>query len=642
MASASFVEIISHFAGYLKIFQDITRDRIQYDESLAPRPSGDYTTPRSNYDHRFAPDDIDSAAGPMPELMLDDPMHLVRGRPLKLLPPGPQDPDFDFFPAQLKPNILLPTVGGGGGQADFYIRVKYQDGGEQTQLTVHQHNFMHDDDINLPADAVAVAEPAILRLNNDAMAAIEQLAADANAQVPAYWWMPQNDAGAADFLTAHDAAWADSDGTPDGHSVTAGYYVNGELQERPTSPTAQAEPETLPDTGHGIGQWATLGSNDSINAALVVDIGEGVRTMVVMGDYFKTDAVFQTNTTIDNDEVSVSGGEGTPSVSSEGNVATNIADFIQYPSIYAALPSFSAGANWIVDVVDGDYYSVHAAAQTNYLSDNDVAMQVSSDSHYNLVGGYNQLGNLAVIFDGSIQYDLIVIQGSYHGTNVIFQNNILLNNDYIVMSADGADPSQSVSSGHNSLLNEGAIENYGGDIFKELTPGLKTIEGLLAAGVTSIDPELGSAIAGNGGTLRVLHIKGDYYDINAVWQTNVTSDINVMHQLQNEPSADLMALHPDEAVTQSVSTGDNVLTNDAAIVDVNPDVIYVDAQVYTDSILVQANLLPVEEDDAINGDTDALVTELIAFVDDAHDEKFAPPAAAAALEHADPMASVLH
>ena len=185
--------------------------------------------------------------------------------------------------------------------------------------------------------------------------------------------------------------------------------------------------------------------------------------MVVMGDYFKTNAIFQTNTTVDHDQVSVSGGEGTPSLTSEENVATNIADFVEHPSIYADFPTFSAGPNWIVDVVDGDYYSVHAVAQINYLSDNDVATQVSSSSHYNLVGGHNQLGNLALIFDGEIQYDLIIIKGSYHGMNVIFQNNILLNNDKIVMSADGADPSQSASSGDNSLLNEGAIENYGGD-----------------------------------------------------------------------------------------------------------------------------------------------------------------------------------
>ena len=58
MASASFVEIISHFAGYLQIFHDVARDRIQYDDSLVHRPSDDYTTLRPNYDYRFAPDDM--------------------------------------------------------------------------------------------------------------------------------------------------------------------------------------------------------------------------------------------------------------------------------------------------------------------------------------------------------------------------------------------------------------------------------------------------------------------------------------------------------------------------------------------------------------------------------------------------------
>ncbi|MCK1642174.1 hypothetical protein IVA95_32635 [Bradyrhizobium sp. 157] len=643
MASASFVEIISHFAGYMRIFEDIARDRIQYDETLAPGPSDDYTTLRPNYHHRYAPEDMDSARGPSPELIADDPMDVFRGRPLKL-PKGPQDPDFDFFPTPLKPNIPLPAAGGGGGGGggELNIRVTYEDGGAQIQLTVRQYNFMHDEDVNLPADFLAAAEPLIMSLNSNAMDTIKELVANANAEVPTDWWMPQNDAGATDFLKAHDAAWAARDGTPDEHSVPAGYYVNGELQEPPTEPRPPIELKELPDTGDGIGQWASIGDNYSINAALLVDLGESARTMVVLGDYFKTDAMFQTNTTIDNDQVSVSGGEGTPSVTSEGNVATNIANFVQNPSIYADLPSYWAGPNWIVDVVDGDYYSVNVVSQTNYLSDNDVASQVSSEGHYNLVGGHNQLGNLAQIFDGEIQYDLIIIEGAYHGMNVIFQNNILLNNDNIVMSADGTDPSQSVNSGHNKLLNEGAIENYGGDNFDALTPGLQLILDLLASGVTSIDPELGSAIAGNGGPLRVLYVKGDYYDINAVWQTNITSDINVLYQLQNEPSADLMALDPDGGVTQSASTGGNELANDAAIVDVNPDVIYVEGEVYTDSILVQANLLPVDQDDAVNGDTDTLVTELIAFVDDAQDQTNATPAVATNSVQADPMASVLH
>jgi len=643
MASASFVEIISHFAGYLQIFHDIARDRVEYDESLAPRPSGDYTTLRPNYDYRFVPDDMDTAAGPVPDLMPDDPIHLVRGRPLKLLH-GPQDEDFDFFPRSPAPSapLLKPVGGGGGGGVEHHVRVKYQDGGEQTQLTVHQYNFMHDDDVNLPANALAAVEPLIAGLNSDAMATIEQLAADANAQIPVNWQMPQTDGGATDFLVAHDAAWADRGGTPDAHSVTPGYYVNGELQERPLEPAPPVEPEKLPDTGDGIGQWASLGSNFSINAALIVDIGEGARTMVVMGDYFKTNAIFQTNTTVDHDHISVSGGNQESLAANAQDVATNIADFAQNPSLYTGFAAHAAGPNWSVDVVDGDYYSVHAVAQVNYLSDNDVATQVSSSSHYNLVGGHNEQGNLALIYDGSIQYDLIIIKGGYHGLNVIFQNNILLDNDKIVMSADGADPSQSASSGDNSLANEAEIANYGGDTFDELPGNLALIEGLLAAGMTSLDPELAGALIGHGGPLKVLYITGDYYDINAVWQTNITSDVDVMYQLQNQPLADLMALDPDGAVTQSATTGGNRLQNDAAIVDVNPDATYVKGQIYTDSILVQANLVPTE-DHAVNADTNALVTELIAFVDDhPHDTASLPPAAIANSVQADPMASVLH
>ncbi|WP_334502334.1 hypothetical protein [Bradyrhizobium sp. AZCC 1678] len=588
---------------------------------------------------------METAAGPMPELMPDDPIHFVRGRPLKLLR-NPEDDDSDFFPRSPAPNVPLlkpPGGGGGGGSVEHHVTVKYQDGGPETQLTAHQYNFMHDDDVNLPADALAVVAPLIERLNSDAMTIIEELAADANAAIPVNWQMPQTDGGATDFLSTHDADWADRGGTPDAHSVTPGYYVNGELQERPSEETPPAEAPELPDTGHGIGQWASLGNNFSINAALIVDIGESARTMVVMGDYFKTDAIFQTNTIMDDDRVRISGGDREPSSTSDQDVATNIADFVQNPSIYTGFSAQFAGPNWIVDVVDGDFYSVHAVAQVNLLSDNDVATQVSSSSHYNLVSGYNTQGNLAQIIDGSVEYDLIIIKGSYHGLNVIFQNNILLDNDKIKMAADGADPSQSASSDNNNLLNDATIANYGGDAFDELPGNLELIQRLLDAGMTSLDPELAGALIGHGGPLKVLYITGDYYDINAAWQTNITSDVDVMYQLQNQPVADLLALDPDGAVTQSVTTGGNELVNDAAIVDVNPDATYVGGHIYTDSILVQADLVPTASDSAVNGDTHALVTELIAFVDDhPQDTASPPPAAIANSVQSDPMASVLH
>jgi hypothetical protein len=211
------------------------------------------------------------------------------------------------------------------------------------------------------------------------------------------------------------------------------------------------------------------------------------------------------------------------------------------------------------------------------------------------------------------------------------------------MAADGSDPSQSANSGDNNLLNDATIANYGGDTFDELPPNLQLIEGLLAAGMTSLDPALAGALIGDGGPLRVLYITGDYYDINAAWQTNITSDVDVMYQLQNQPVADLLARDPNGAVTQSVTTGGNQLVNDAAIVDVNPDATYVGGHVYSDSILVQADLVPAASDSAVKADSNALVTELVAFVDDhPQDTTTPPPAAIANSVQSDPMASVLH
>jgi hypothetical protein len=646
MASASFVEIISHFAGYLQIFQDIARDRIEYDESLASHRSDDYTTLRPHYDHPFKPEDLETLGGPAPDLIPDDPIHLDRVHPIKALS-NLAEPDLDFFPPSRLPNILLPMPGGGGGggSVDHHIKVQYQPGGGQSEVDVHQTNIVFNDTTMLPADAVFPADSLTVRLDADVMATIQQMADDANAHVPSDWWIPQSGTGATDFLTAHDANWAANGGKPDANSVQPGYYLNGVLQDPATpapdqTPLAAAAP--LADTGHGLGQWAVLGSNDSTNAALIVDLTHSARTMIVMGDYFKTDAMFQTNTTINHDHISVSGGLGTPSITNGDNVANNIADFVHHPGIYSTIPVTYAGPNWSVDVVNGDYYNVHAVVQNNYLFHNNVITQTSADTHYDLVGGHNQLGNLAQIFDGTIHYDLIVVQGAYHGMNVIFQNNLLLNNDEVKVAADGTDPSQSVTSGHNNLLNEGTIEDYGGNTFSPLNADAKSIDSLLAGGATSLDPNLGNAIAGNGGTFHVLYITGNYYDVNAIWQNNVTDDVNVIYQLQNQPSAGAMSYHQDGTVTQSVSIGGDRLANDAAIIDVNPDKAYVNGHVYTDSILVQANLLPDHQDQAVNADIHTLVPELIAFVNDNQDAAHHTTTTVPMVAHADPIAGMLH
>ncbi|WP_436424166.1 hypothetical protein, partial [Enterococcus faecium] len=87
-----------------------------------------------------------------------------------------------------------------------------------------------------------------------------------------------------------------------------------------------------PDLGHDLGQWVIAGGNNSWNASLIVDLGESGRSMIVMGDYFKTNAIFQTNSTLDHDHINVAGSD-TPQIMMGNDTANNIADFVQHPGI---------------------------------------------------------------------------------------------------------------------------------------------------------------------------------------------------------------------------------------------------------------------------------------------------------------------
>jgi hypothetical protein len=652
MLPGGVTETVWHFAGYLKIVNDIARDRIDYDEAPVRHPQDDYTTPRPDYACKPDIDDLDSEGVRPPEIPLFEEPIAARIHPLKAL--AQAYPDIDHEPLGVLPRLPIGRAGGGGGGGGHEphepraITVQYQDDGEQGQVEIHQYNFMSDDD-----ELIVIGEGKVLSYDTTEIRAetdtiLQRMADNANDQIPGEWAIAKSGTGITDFVRTFDQASASGDDAPGAHSVQPGYYLNGELATRPETPQQPsiAEAQNKPDLGHDIGQWAEVGGNQSLNAALIVDLSESGRSMIVMGDYFKTNAIFQTNSTMDHDHVVASGSDTQAAVTSQenpaGNSADNIADFHQHPGIYDSIPAYFAGPHWNVDVVDGDYYSVHTVVQMNYLSDNDIVVQNSGDTHYEVYAGGNELINLAEVFDGTIHYDLIIVAGSYHGMNVIFQNNILLNDDEIKLLANGADPSQSVISGQNELSNTATIENYGDDDFKPMNDGLDSLVGAIGSGATALDPSYGNFIDGSGGVFNVLYIKGDYYDVNAIWQTNVASDVNVFLQMLEHPSDAAQALHPDNDTVQSVTSGKDSLVNDATIVDVGATNTYTNGGVYEDTILVQANLVPSGMDQTLTHDMHALVPELVAFVNETQDAAPAVQPVAIAPAHDDPIANMTH
>jgi len=640
-------EFLWYFAGHLRIVHDISREHIEYDGSDTRRSDDDPSPKKILGDKPLDLDQIDDSARVlMPDSVPYDEFQFQRIHALKADVAQQLAAHMDLSPPHaLAPLFRPPVIGASGGDGDFKITVTYEPGGEQTLAQSHQINALMDNDSLLPAEATPEISQSLARLDAHVGDALLDMAENANDHIPQQWQIPQDDAGAVAFVTDHDQSLVAANGAPEIHSVEPGYYLNGVLQSDPPPPPDQLTVPDFPlpavDYGHDLGQWAIAGNNTSVNAALIVDMTESGRTMVVMGDYFKTDAIFQTNSTMDHDHISAWGGDALPFVTG-GNQATNIADFAQLPGIYAELSATFAGPQWHVDVVNGDYYDVHTLTQTNYLFDNDVVVQNSSDTHFEAMSGGNELGNVAQIFDGSIQYDLIIIAGAYHGMNVIFQNNILLNDDQIKLLTNGVDPTQSVVSGDNTLSNTATIERYGGDNIQPVNDDVNSVVKAVADGQTSLDPSYGTMIDGSGGTFNVLYVTGDYYDVNAMWQTNVTSDVNVVMQLLGKPAAGLDAIHPVDNETQSVVTGQNSLSNEAVIVDVAPTNTYVNGQTYGDTILVQANLLPTDGDHAISGDMHSLVPELVAFINDAQDSTPVAQPLAAPAPHEDPVASIMH
>jgi hypothetical protein len=640
MVPGGVTEIIWHFAGYLQIFDDIARSRIAYDEGDYRFDPQDYTTHRPQFTFTPAEDELNIQPVSIQDApAIDEPGHRL---PLSHLHAALEF-ELDRFGPSFTPTILQPISPGfgGGGGGDDRIKIVYQDGHQQSEIQTHQFNNMYDDDA-----LVGTHDTNLLSaLNAEADHAIAQMVTGADAAIPVDWYAPQHTDALQVFVAAHDQAWADRGGTADPHSVTPGYYLNGDLQDPAPTPPDQLpspDPTPAPDLGHGLGQWALDGGNTASNGAYIVDLTDSARTMLVMGDYFKTNAIFQTNSYMDNDQVTV-GGTGA-NVSTGGDQATNIADFVQHPGVYASMQSTYAGPHWTVDVVHGDYFNIRALVQSNYLSDDDVTMQSSTSTHYEIHAGQNELGNYVLINDGNFNYDLIIVGGSYHGMNVIYQNNILYNNDTVMTTGDGIDPNHTVSTGDNQLTNTATIESYGGDNFQPWNSSLNDLISNVSGGATELDPSFGQLIAGNGGTFHILYVTGSYYDVNAIWQTNIVSDANMAIQFQGSPAAVTANYYGDSMATQNVATGGNVLSNDAAVIDVGNTNTYINGNVYGDSILVQANLVTQDSDHVTQTSPQALVPEVIAFLDHdgTSDDSQQPYHASLPPSHDDAMANVLH
>jgi hypothetical protein len=641
MAAAGFSESIWHFLGYLHIADTVARAEKIHDGGSTQTITIDLiaTVPPPS---RF-PTDVEDIASRAIGIQMDALSEELIERRGTFRDFDEAD-DIEILAAQARsaaaalPSIMRPGFSNAGGAAsERVIRVEYDDEAQQTLDSVLQLNRMVDNDVVTSGD-IAILTPRGWSESFaavDAQDALNDLVRDAEAMTPG----PLAIAVSGDTaeivasIKQRDDARAAADEAP-AHAVAHGRYVDGALSDEELTPAAPA-PEivgtpasawttedgvtsrTITGPSDGIGAAAYTGGNELTNAAGIRDLSGMSASIVIEGDAFLSNAIIQINILVDNDQVDLAVEHGPDllvaelmrSATADGNVAHNIAEFAHY-SYSDVLRGAAFTPAWTVDVVDGDFFSVRALTQINYLTDNDCVSQSTESTFYQLRTGENQQVNLANIY-GFDLYDVVIIGGDSHRVNWIFQKNIILDDDWVTsLLTNGDGGSQEVSAGGNSLVNEARISTYGNDGYSEIGAAQRDLIAALEREDGVLSPNREWQLAGSAsGTLKVLYITGDCYDINLISQTNVICDVDQV--AQSVAGAGAVA---------GVVSGANAAGNYAEIADAGTlsGSAFLGGEAYEDSILVQANIV-TDQNQIVIHDSGAYASELIAFTGDQMD-----------------------
>ena len=403
----------------------------------------------------------------------------------------------------------------------------------------------------------------------------------------------------------------------------AGTYVNGVAVEE-TPDVIEALPgqlraeiegeneagEPAVQNGADVPESVALeaGANMLVNEAAYLNAGVTTVGLGVLGNYHQLDAIIQTNALSDIDRMGA-GVEPAGPASSMFNVAAfeqQTADTAgearaQNPGEF---PSF-----WQVSVVEGDIVFLEWMQQFTFMSDEDIHVLSATGTKTTVTTGEN-VGLNGVSFAHIGQsYDLMIVGGNLYDANIIVQTNVLYDDDVLEVLEGGQ--GYGAATGGNLLWNQATIHNVGaGEVTAGRVPDhYQQAAERLSSGSKDMPDGFGHDGDFEGfGALRVLFVSGDVYDLRYVEQTNVLGDADYVAAAKSK------LLAGNEAVSYEVSTGSNALVNMATIIDYDTigDTAYVGGEVYSDAILIQADMVAAN---GPNGTGDALVNEVVAFLE---------------------------
>ena len=311
-----------------------------------------------------------------------------------------------------------------------------------------------------------------------------------------------------------------------------------------------------------------------------------------------------------------------------------------------------------IDEITGDFVIANYIEQTTIAYDVDhISTEFTGATSYFMLGG-NELVNVTNLFELGNYYDVILVGGDMISLNMIYQTQVLLDDDWISLppGADahqgGTDTASRIDDGSgtatpgvavagldapdpitggpdddldsdldedqptadpspdNLLMNAASISKSGIDTMAGMTASLAEMIEMAKSGAEGLtEALLNDPLFAGMEQLRVLSISGDLVTVNSVNQTTVLAD------------QDDIQFGADMPAGTEIIAGSNALLNSASIVEQGVDsTVYSNQEAYSDLLLLQAHLVDEPEFSEME-QAGELVSEAVAFlIDDALDE----------------------
>jgi hypothetical protein len=388
-----------------------------------------------------------------------------------------------------------------------------------------------------------------------------------------------------------------------------GVIINGEkVEEAPEwddllpayhQPDEETEtPDVLPvewdrsdDEDFADGHMVIAGGNLAVNEVAATIAWIDAPYIAVGGKAMDLTVISQVAVISDWDHIEQGGSSGTKVVQSASfGVEAKAAYWLNQAEGAEGQPAFAS-----VDWISGDLVVANFIKQEIDATDIDHIQAEISASTTLYAMGDNQMVNVTEIVQLGSYYDVIMIGGNMISVDMLFQTNVLVDDDIV------SGGSISAQGDENLVMNEASVSKTGEDSHKVLHQDMANAMALGESDMDALeDALLNDPMFAGMEQIRALKIEGDLMQVNIMEQVTMLLDQDDVH-----------VSGPKAAETEIIA-GSNALLNAANVAKAGIDSVVMAAEeTYSDLLLHQASLYDVPDQDDISELTNDAIAVLM-------------------------------